>query len=259
MFLMKQDEGKDRHKQSSYWKYAYQNIAGVEEVSLEEDKFRRIDSYWNDISRIQDESTGKLKYEKLSKLALGIFVIPIANPAPERGFSINKIMLQIHGSSLDDETIVAIRFVKDHIIKCGGVMNVKISKDLLRSVQSASQRYLAFLDEKRKNEKKEEEEKKRKELEAAEYSKKNEELEKKKAEREQHEKDKSTLKDGIAIAEEVLDEINAELGKHLAGKTVDTKKIKRCHSKLSMAMSRKRQLESEVAEIEKKIQKLDQV
>ena len=120
MFLMKQGEGKDRHKQSSYWKYAYQNIAGIEEVSQEEDKFRRIDSYWNDISRIQDESTGKLKYEKLSKLALGIFVIPIANPAPERGFSINKIMLQIHGSSLDDETIVAIRFVKDHIIKCGG-------------------------------------------------------------------------------------------------------------------------------------------
>ena len=66
------------------------------------------------------------------------------------------------------------------------------------------------------------------------------------------------MKDGIAIAEEVLDEINAELGIHLAGKTVDTKKIKRCQSKLSMAMSRKRQLESEVAEIEKKIQKLDQ-
>ena len=116
-----------------------QYIAGIEEVDQEEDKFRQIDLYWNDISRIQDENTCKLKYEKLSKLALGIFVIPIANPAPERGFSINKIMLQIHGSSLDGEIIVAIRFGKDHIIKCGGVTNVKISKDLLPSVQSASQ------------------------------------------------------------------------------------------------------------------------
>ena len=77
-------------------------------------------------------------------------------------------------------------------------------------------------------------------LEAAESSKKNEELGKKKTELEQYEKDKSTLKDGIAIAEEGLDEINAKLGKHLAGKTVDTTKIKRCHSKLSMAISRKR-------------------
>ena len=54
-------------------------------------------------------------------------------------------------------------------------------------------------------------------MEAAESSKKNEELEKKEAELKQYEKDKSTLKDGIAIAEQVLAEINAELGKHLAG------------------------------------------
>ena len=61
MLLIKQNEGKDWPKQSSYWKYAYQNIAGVEEVNEEEDKFRWIDSYWNDVSQIQDEGTGKLK------------------------------------------------------------------------------------------------------------------------------------------------------------------------------------------------------
>ena len=48
MFL-KQNEGKDQPKQSSHWKYAYQNIAGVEEVSEEDDESKRIDSYYRTV------------------------------------------------------------------------------------------------------------------------------------------------------------------------------------------------------------------
>ena len=76
---------------------------------------------------------------------------------------------------------------------------------------------------------------------------------------EQHKKDKEVLKDGIAVAEEVLTEANKELGVHCAGKTVDTKKVKRCHIKINMAMERKRQLEHEVLEVEKKMMKLEKL
>ena len=84
------------------------------------------------------------------------------------------------------------------------------------------------------------------------------EKERRRKEIEQHYKDKDTLKDGITVAEEVLKEVSDELGKHCEGKTIDTKKVKRCQLKLSMAIDRKKQLDQEVSQIEKKIQKLEE-
>ena len=248
-------EAKKSHK--SYWKVAYEIFAGVEEEEVSEDDiFRRVDSYWTDVSLICDEVTGKPKYPKLSKLAFCILVLPHGNAEPERGFSINKLMLGIHGTSLDDDTIIALRLVKDHLLKCDGIMNFKITQDLLKSVQQSNQRYSEYLKVKAENKKKAEEQKEKKRLEALEASKINDEQEKRRAKIKQHEKDRDLLKEGIAVAEEVLSEVNMELGKQCDGKSIDAKKVKRCQIKLSMAMDRKRQLEAEVLDVEKKIRKL---
>ena len=203
-------------------------VAGIEKEAKEEDKevFRRIDNYWTDVSHIADETTSKPKYGKLSKLTFCILVLPHGNAEPERGFSINKLMLQIHGVAIHEETMVALRMVKEHILKCKGVMNVSISQDLIKSVYSAYQRYNIFMDAKKEEEKKAEEEKERKKLEAVEASKVSEVKERRQKEIKQHQKDKDTLKDGIAVADEILNEVTGELGKHCEGKTMDTKESK---------------------------------
>ena len=44
---------------------------------------------------------------------------------------------------------MARRLIKDHLNEFGGVLNVKLSKELLASVNNASKRYEAYLDERR--------------------------------------------------------------------------------------------------------------
>ena len=119
-----------------------------------------------DISKMTDESTLNVKYEKLCKLAFRVLLLPHGNPEPERGFSINK-HLQIHGSEIKEDTIVALRMVKDHILKCKGIMDAHISQGLLNSVNSAYQRYHAHLEAMKEDEKRQKEEEQRTEIEAA--------------------------------------------------------------------------------------------
>ena len=245
--------------QRAYWKQAYEVIVGIEEEDIGDQVniFRRIDNYWIDIGHITDEITGLPKYGKLSKLAMCVLVLPHGNAEPERGFSINKFMLAIHGTSLDDETIIALRLIKDHILKCGGMMHVKLTQDLLKSVQQSHHRYTEFLKERAEKVKQADKEKERKRLEALEASKVNDEREKRRAEIKQHEHDRDVLKEGIVVAEEVLNEINVELEKLCGGKAIDAKKIKRTQIKLSMTMDRKRKLEAEVTVVEEKMRKLE--
>ena len=70
----------------------------------------------------------------------------------QRGFSLNKKVLNIHGTSLSEETIVAITMVKDFIQHCGSTNNVSITKDIVKSCQFAHSRYVLYLDEKKKEE-----------------------------------------------------------------------------------------------------------
>ena len=64
----------------------------------------------------------------LSKLvAKSICVLSHANADPERGFSLNKKILDVHGSSIEDDTIAALRFVKDQLIQR---LNRKLTREL---------------------------------------------------------------------------------------------------------------------------------
>lgn len=80
-----------------------------------------------------------MEYSQLFTLVKCVLSISHGNSVPERGFSINKRLLNINGNSTQNDTIVALRMVKDHISSVEGIMSVSMKKQLISSVQSARQ------------------------------------------------------------------------------------------------------------------------
>ena len=66
-----------------------------------------------------------------------MFNISYRSGVPEKGFSSNKHLLDIQGNSTKDDTIIALRIVKDDIVSVGGIRNASINKQILSSVKSA--------------------------------------------------------------------------------------------------------------------------
>ena len=129
-----------------------------------------------------------------------------ANVVPERGFSINK-HLSIHGNSINEATIVALRFVKDHLFKVGDPTKVKITPKLLVSVKKSFQRY-ADLEAKREYRERIEKEKAQRKAEIEENKQKGENSS-------QIENDTANTKDDIKSAEMILQDANEQLSKEI--------------------------------------------
>lgn len=124
----------------------------------------RIDKYWREIFTVSN-NLKKLKYENLTKLIKTVFILPHGNSDPERGFSINKAMININHN---EDTIVSLRLVKDRIKKYGGVLNVPISLSLLKAVKESHKSYQEYIKRLNEEEEKLEKEKKKIEMENAE-------------------------------------------------------------------------------------------
>ena len=88
---------------------------------------------------------GEFSYSVL--LAACVLSLPHANVELDCGFSINKSLLSIHRYSTIDETIGALRLVKEFISERGGIEKIKISQELLRSCERARERYGTFLEQ----------------------------------------------------------------------------------------------------------------
>ena len=95
-------------------------------------------------SEIKDPE-GKETFHTLWLLAACVLSLPHANVKPEHGFSINKSLLSIHGYSTKDETVVALRLVKDFIIERGRIEKIKFTQELLRLCERAKERWECFL------------------------------------------------------------------------------------------------------------------
>lgn len=247
----KRDSGTVKtYEQPSYWKYAY-SLVGINECEQdEENKYRRIDDYWSDIDQIRDSITGTFKYPTLCKLALNcLFILPHGNADPERGFSINKKMLDIHGSSTKEETIVALRFIKDELIHRGGPLKIPLTKELLKSCRNARSSYFAFLEAKKL-----EEEMKHKQKEQDEALK---EKEKEKASKrevlDQLKRQLDSVNTGISVALKAVEDGNMEMGEEMQKKKVDMDKLKLSQAKVAMGMKRKSELEVEADKVKKKM------
>lgn len=87
----------------------------------------------------------QLMYEDLSQLAKTVLCLSHANSDPERGFSENKNVLKDR-DNLDDETIIAIRMVKD-TLKNVEVTDFPIGRRLFQMCSNARQKYFVFLEQ----------------------------------------------------------------------------------------------------------------
>ena len=110
--------GKGR-QQDSYWARA--NVECGIDAKLPPapwSKYQRIDLFWGKVGELVDDFGAK-KYPQLVALVKCVLSLSHGNSTLERGFSINKILLEIHGSRTYKDTIVALRMVKDAINRDG--------------------------------------------------------------------------------------------------------------------------------------------
>ena len=99
-----------------------------------------MDVYWYEISKLKNDLGGS-KYLQLFILMKSVLSLSHGNVVPESGFSINKAILDVHGSSLKEKTIEALRLVKDYLVKYKGCLDVTIIKQMISSVKSAYAKY----------------------------------------------------------------------------------------------------------------------
>ena len=92
---------------SSDWSYIQNDTAQL--GGSKSRHFVRIDHYWSKIGKIRDDAGQyKFKFKHLASLANCVLSLSHGNAAPERGFSLNKKLLDIHGTTIQDETITAL-------------------------------------------------------------------------------------------------------------------------------------------------------
>ena len=109
-------------------------------------------------------------------------------------------MLEVDGHSLGEDTLEALRVVKDAIVNFGSVLNIPITHTLIMSVKNSYQKYQADLEAKRRL--KEETERRKRAIE-----KEAEQLKRKFAKDDEVSKideDIKSKRDGIAVADETI-------------------------------------------------------
>ena len=89
----------------------------------------------------------RVEYSKLWSVISQLLLLSHGQATVERGFSINR---QIEVENRSENSYVAQRTVCDHIHNCGGLMNVTLSKELLRAAASARMQYQVYLEESKK-------------------------------------------------------------------------------------------------------------
>lgn len=112
------------------------------------EKYKRVDEYWMKVLTFRDVE-GTVKYEQLAHLALTSITLSHSNAIPERGFSINKNILA-DKNVLKEDTIVALRIVKDCIKPSEEIVNFNINKKLLNLCANAHSKYQVYLENERK-------------------------------------------------------------------------------------------------------------
>ena len=258
-------EGKKhtRTQKNSYWKEAYE-IAGITDYACDQNdsSYKRLDDYWVRISELLDEN-GNTKYADLWQLVKCVMLISHGNADPERGFSINKHMLKIHGSSLGEDTLTAVRLVKDYVIKCGGSEKVPLTNGLMNSCRKAWNRYNAYLEEQKELEKREREAEEAAAAAAVALEAKKDANKKKEEKMQRISQKINAVESGITVAEQSMTEANQQLSAILAegskvSKTKLLDEVTKAQSKQEMGLKRKSELSEELQSLLSKKKKLEE-
>lgn len=160
------------------------------------------------------------------------------NAGPEQGFSINKALLDAHGTLLSEDMIIALRRIKHRIIQVGGVLKFEITKPLLKSVQISRNKYneeLAAKKEmssKRKREKEEE------------------------TELTNIEKKIKNVETAIEVAEKAISDGGKKLERHLAATPINPSQLQADNSLIQMGVERRKQLNAEKEDLLNKRSKI---
>ena len=84
--------------------------------------------------------------------------MPHGNADLERGFSVNKKILEKQSNNTDEDTLESVRTVKDFIIQSGGQTGIKVQKEMIQCKSSPSN-YRKYLEEERAQKNEEEKQK----------------------------------------------------------------------------------------------------
>ena len=230
---------KGNSEQASYWKQAFE-LCELPYPQTNQ-KYKRIDVYWYEISKLKNGLGGE-KYPQLFILMKSVLSLSHGNVAPEIGFSINKAILDVHGSSLKEKTIKALRLVKDYLVKSKECLNVTITKQMISSVKSAYAKYKLDLEAEKEMERKQREAQIKEKEKAAQHVTDN--ANKKKLE--EIAQERKFKRKSINIAETTIEEGNKELQQCLLKKNLSKDALQRAHSKIEMRIKRKKETETEI-------------
>ena len=88
--------------------------------------FKRIDFYSSKVCSLRCDD-GNLKYPHLFPLVRCVSSLSHWTSVPERGFSINKYLLDVH-ASIKEDAIISVRLFTDEFCRVGGVMKFDIKR-----------------------------------------------------------------------------------------------------------------------------------
>ena len=177
------------------------------------------------------------RFPQLAALVKSILTLSHGNAGPEQGFSINKALIDSHGTSLSEDMIIALRRVKHRILQVGGILNFPITRPLLESVKSSRSRYVQELKEKEVRSKRKRDNQEKSELLKVESEIKN-------------------LETGIEVAEKAISDGSSRLERHLAKTPLDPVKLQADNALIQMGVQRRKKLNDELAILTKKRAKL---
>ena len=123
----------------SYWREVENNWFDLTPMETEE-KSIFIDSYWSRVFDMKDDN-GRLLFPQLTPFVKACLTLSHGNAGPEQGFSINKAILDAHGTRLGEDNIIALRRIKHRLLQVGDVTNFEITRPLLESVKLSRKRY----------------------------------------------------------------------------------------------------------------------
>ena len=207
--------------------------------------YQRIDHYRKKIGELVYED-GSKKYSQLANLALTVCSLGHGNAAPERGFSINKALLDGHGYTIQEDTVVSLLIVKDWINEYGGTLKFPVTKELRQQGKGARAKYTAFLEEKKKLLQKQERRNRQEQADTAHHKTR------KQLHAETLSEDIERCEIGLKTTEEIIEQGNAKLRDALSGRTLNKNALVSAQTKISIGLDRKRQCDKELAALKLK-------
>ena len=242
-------------KRPSYWKEAHSH-SGIE-MQENETNQKPIDGYWRKVSLMTDEQR-VLNYPTISSVVKSVLVLSHGNRDPERGFSINKAMLNIYGDRIQRHTLQALRLIKDFLVISGGSMKFTVTPKLRELCKMAHVRYEEFLKAERE-EKQRDHLAKEAEHEKIEMTQKMKEKDLKEEKLAKYNRELNTIKEGIMMADRAIEEANTKLvacASNFAAKKGSAEKNQRdlisVQTKIEMGIKREKELAEEKKILAKK-------